>query len=186
MALQDNDNLIVSRESGNYKMPASQLKEYASYRTTIGDEPPIGLLDSGKLWWNSADGRLYVRYDDGDSSQWVEASPPTSIDYSLVWGRTEGALVKAFVNFDATNGLIRRAYNISSVFQSGVGKWGVNFTTPMPSNDYIAITQAGTGNDNFRWAGGPLAIPTTTSFIFGLGNSASLQNLNYVYCAFFY
>jgi hypothetical protein len=29
---------------------------------------------SGDLWWNTTDGNLYIRYDDGVSEQWVTAS----------------------------------------------------------------------------------------------------------------
>ena len=48
----------------------------ASDDTAIGDTPPASPQE-GDLWWNSSDdsGRLYVYYDDGDSQQWVEASP---------------------------------------------------------------------------------------------------------------
>ena len=48
----------------------------ASDDTAIGDTPPASPQE-GDLWWNSNDdsGRLYVYYDDGDSQQWVEASP---------------------------------------------------------------------------------------------------------------
>ena len=43
----------------------------------IGDTAPEGAPD-GSIWWNSADGpsaakRLYVKYFDGNSSQWVAA-----------------------------------------------------------------------------------------------------------------
>ena len=31
--------------------------------------------DSGQLWWNTNDGRLYIYYIDIDSSQWVPATP---------------------------------------------------------------------------------------------------------------
>jgi hypothetical protein len=40
----------------------------------VGDTPPVG-AEPGWLWWNSAEGILYVWYDDGDTQQWVEASP---------------------------------------------------------------------------------------------------------------
>jgi hypothetical protein len=40
----------------------------------IGDTPPAG-AEPGWLWWNSAEGILYVWYDDGDTQQWVEANP---------------------------------------------------------------------------------------------------------------
>jgi hypothetical protein len=44
--------------------------------TSVGETPPSD-PEEGQLWWNSSDdsGRLYVYYDDGDSQQWVEASP---------------------------------------------------------------------------------------------------------------
>jgi hypothetical protein len=34
-----------------------------------------GSPTAGDLWWNSNLGSLYVYYNDGDSSQWVVASP---------------------------------------------------------------------------------------------------------------
>lgn len=39
---------------------------------TIGDTPPPNAA-SGDLWFNSAVGQLYVRYDDGTSAQWIIA-----------------------------------------------------------------------------------------------------------------
>jgi hypothetical protein len=40
----------------------------------IGPNPPEP-ADQGNLWWNDDDGRLYIYYDDGNTSQWVDASP---------------------------------------------------------------------------------------------------------------
>lgn len=42
---------------------------------TISDTAPISPTD-GNLWWKSSTGRLNIYYQDIDSSQWVEASPP--------------------------------------------------------------------------------------------------------------
>ena len=43
---------------------------------TVSDTPP-GTANNGDLWYDSSDddGRLYVYYEDGDSNQWVDASP---------------------------------------------------------------------------------------------------------------
>ena len=41
---------------------------------TISDTPPQP-AENGQLWWNSRDGRLFVYYDDGNTAQWVDASP---------------------------------------------------------------------------------------------------------------
>jgi hypothetical protein len=37
----------------------------------IGDTPPSN-AGAGDLWWNSADGHMYVYYTDANSSQWVD------------------------------------------------------------------------------------------------------------------
>lgn len=41
----------------------------------IQDDAPT-LPQSGDLWWESSTGRLKIYYDDGTSSQWVDATPP--------------------------------------------------------------------------------------------------------------
>ena len=41
---------------------------------SVGETPP-GNPTEGQLWWNSDDGRLFVYYDDGNTAQWVDASP---------------------------------------------------------------------------------------------------------------
>ena len=42
---------------------------------TTDDNPPSAPAD-GDLWWKSDEGRLKVYYEDGDSNQWIDASPP--------------------------------------------------------------------------------------------------------------
>lgn len=42
------------------------------------DTAPASPSD-GTLWWNSTLGKLFIYYDDGTSSQWVEASPGTGL-----------------------------------------------------------------------------------------------------------
>ena len=34
-----------------------------------------GAAEDGELWWNNNDGRLYIYYNDGATTQWVDASP---------------------------------------------------------------------------------------------------------------
>jgi hypothetical protein len=41
---------------------------------TTSDSAPVSPSD-GDLWYDSVGGRLYVYYDDGDTSQWVDAAP---------------------------------------------------------------------------------------------------------------
>ena len=44
--------------------------------TSVTNEPPPPTSGAGQGWYNLADGRFYVDINDGDSSQWVPASPP--------------------------------------------------------------------------------------------------------------
>jgi hypothetical protein len=45
----------------------------------VSDTPPVGAAD-GSLWWESDSGLLYVRYNDGTSTQWVIAAPQPDIN----------------------------------------------------------------------------------------------------------
>jgi hypothetical protein len=64
---------------------------------TIADTPPAGAAVSS-LWWDSTGTGLYIRYNDGNSTQWVSVenqaaigtvkiadNPPTAADNSLWW-----------------------------------------------------------------------------------------------------
>lgn len=46
-----------------------------SASASISDAPPTAV--NGTLWWDSRIGRLFVYYNDGTTSQWVDASPGT-------------------------------------------------------------------------------------------------------------
>ena len=58
---------------------------------TVSDTAP-GSGTAGDLWWNSDSGRLKIYYQDTDSTQWVDASPPRSFSDSQVqsdWAETD-------------------------------------------------------------------------------------------------
>ena len=53
---------------------------------------------------------------------------------------------KAWVNFNGTGTVaIRRAFNVSSITDDGVGRYDVNFTTAMPDTNYCTTGLAGKG-----------------------------------------
>ena len=56
---------------------------------TTSDTAPSS-PDDGDLWWKSDEGRLKVYYDDANSSQWVDASPPLSSSSSITTTTTNG------------------------------------------------------------------------------------------------
>lgn len=43
--------------------------------TISSTPPPVVGLPAGSLYWNTISGRLSILYDDGDSTQWVQATP---------------------------------------------------------------------------------------------------------------
>ena len=57
---------------------------------TISDTIPAGTPSAGDLWWESDSGRLKVYYQDTDSSQWVDASPPLADPNALSQTTTNG------------------------------------------------------------------------------------------------
>ena len=47
----------------------------------VSDTAPASPSE-GDLWWDSTSGTLKIYYDDGDSQQWVDASPTLSSDFT--------------------------------------------------------------------------------------------------------
>lgn len=45
---------------------------------SISETPPVS-VGTGHRWYCTADGKTYIRYADGDSVQWVEESPQSSV-----------------------------------------------------------------------------------------------------------
>jgi hypothetical protein len=77
---------------------------------TVSDTAP-GSGTAGDLWWNSDSGRLKIYYQDTDSTQWVDASPPRSFADSQVqsdWAETDSNNV-AFIENKPT--LFSGSYN---------------------------------------------------------------------------
>jgi len=54
--------------------------------TVTTDDSAPGSPNDGDLWWKSDEGRLKVYYQDADSSQWVDASPPSILDLTAFTG----------------------------------------------------------------------------------------------------
>lgn len=51
---------------------------------------------------------------------------------------------RAWVNFNGTGVVaIRKAYNVASVTDNGVGVYAVNFSTPLPDGDYAVLATTG-------------------------------------------
>ena len=69
-----NGEVLTSDGSGNVVWAAGGS---GGANVTISDTAP-GSASVGDLWWESDTGRLKIRYQDTDSTQWVDANPPLS------------------------------------------------------------------------------------------------------------
>ena len=67
-----NGEVLTSDGSGNVVWAAGGS---GGANVTISDTAP-GSAQAGDLWWESDKGRLKIYYNDTDSTQWVDASPP--------------------------------------------------------------------------------------------------------------
>ena len=72
---------------------------------TISDTPPAA--SPGDLWWESDTGRLKIRYQDTDTTQWVDVSPPLA-DATSIGGSGTVAMLASLIP-DTNN-----AYDIGS------------------------------------------------------------------------
>lgn len=61
--------------NGNDKFSFDRIQAANFSRTTIADIPPANPTP-GDFWWCSADGILYIYYEDFDSGQWVATNAP--------------------------------------------------------------------------------------------------------------
>ena len=62
---------------------------------TISDTAP-GSANAGDLWWESDTGRLKIYYNDTDSTQWVDASPPLA-DATSIGGQGTVAMLASLI-----------------------------------------------------------------------------------------
>lgn len=74
----------------------------------IGNAPPAG-APVGKLWFDTESGRTYIKYNDGDSTQWIEESPQ-GLSPDGLESRIDEALRRSYAE---------AGYNVVGTFQAG-------------------------------------------------------------------
>lgn len=101
----------------------------------IGDTPPAN-PGAGDLWWNSADGRMYVYYTDANSSQWVDLSAGGAGQYLPLTGGTVTGAFGLVGNFTVTG-------NVAVSGETSTGSLKVN-NVPVLAGPAFSATQSST------------------------------------------
>ena len=106
-----------------------------SPKVTTSDTMPVG-ASAGDQWWNTADGGLYVYYNDGTSSQWVSASPPG----------TNGTNSVLSVNSPLTYDSVNKIIGMTGTPVMNGGTVPVGFGGVASATAEVAITEVGLAN----------------------------------------
>lgn len=90
-----------------------------------------GSPSSGQLWWNADLGRMFVYYNDGDSSQWVETNPVPDV-YAITNSAIQSYAVSAnnWANTKLSNTNVTLAGNLTvtgAVIATALEGYGMGF-----------------------------------------------------------
>ena len=77
-SLPNNDGLVTQSDY-NVWVHGALIKVDETSRVDVGDAAP-GDADTNQLWYNPTTGSLYVYYNDGNSTQWVEIGGGSEVD----------------------------------------------------------------------------------------------------------
>ena len=150
---------ILSWNGSDYAWVADQTGGGGSGATVTTDDSAPSSPSDGDLWWKSDEGRLKVYYQDTDSSQWVDASPPANSG-----PRYRGTA--AFTNFGSnpqgtwTGAGITATYGAISN-PTGYGSFQFTFTMAHNYGDtdsYLILAQGHFNNDSTAGRGTPLVV----------------------------
>lgn len=189
-----------SRETIRSEIAA--LKEQIERMFFVDDEVPGDPLVPS-LWWNSSDGDLYVRYNDGSSTQWVSATYSAGArinafsnvfhvdDFGAVGDGVadDRAAIQAALDAceDANGGIVllgARTYRVEALTVTPVGTQSSGCTgIEIPSNTILrghgkSSVLQGT-SATFRGTGGVVNLKgyQTASTAYGAANNVIIENL---------
>jgi hypothetical protein len=104
---------------------------------TISDTPP-GSPTAGAMWWNSVLGTLMVYYNDGNSSQWVPATPTMAGSYlPLTGGTLTGPLTGTTATFSGAAQALKLGVGMAPSLTATSNIWATGDITFNGTNHFI-------------------------------------------------
>ena len=150
----NSDPAIFLKDSNNNIIRISGVGNIADDGLTnvpAGTTPPTNPTpESGNLWYNSDEGRLYIYYVDANTSQWVDASPdswdPTVMPVTTNPAAQTGTLDDRYVmeNGDTMTGALLLDNAASASLPDLSFDGDTNTGIYSPAADTVAITTAAT------------------------------------------
>ena len=102
--------------TGSTWAPAAPTGGGGNTSVTISDTAPGG-ASPGDLWWESDTGRLKIRYQDTDSTQWVDTNPPLADATSIGGQGTVAMLASIIPGTNAAYDLGSAEYKIRDIYE---------------------------------------------------------------------
>jgi hypothetical protein len=132
---------------------------------TVSDSAPSS-PSAGDLWWESDVGRLKIYYDDGNTQQWVDASPSSN----TVGGSNSVIAPTAIGLINSTSGT---GTGLTwGNWDAGNGTLDITFDNAQPDANYAVVTD-GEANDDGRLVS--VQNKTTTGFEISLYDTNGVQ-----------
>ena len=124
LALNTFDGKLYTKKNQN---GTESIIEISGASVSASDNLPAN-PNSGALWYDSVGGRLYVYYNDGSTSQWVDASPPAG---NIIADKIEEGNTRAEVIDTGSDGrFVVTIEGTDSLTCDSLGRLLVNTSTP--------------------------------------------------------
>ncbi len=129
-----------NKANGAYTV-ANAAFDKANAAVTISTTAP-GSPTVGALWWDETNATMYVYYNDGDSSQWVPATPENDADWATVvniYNITNTAFNVANAAFNSANNV---APQVAPAFQTANAAYTLANLSYNATNSVFAVANA--------------------------------------------
>lgn len=166
------NQIFYDASSGNrYRWDAVATSWKSSPNTaitvTISTTPP-GSPTPGSFWWDTISAKLFIYYDDGDSTQWVEASPnASSIDLDLFLSYLEPVYASSNQAFTVANGSYSQSNVVFNQANVTFNQANLTFNRSNVTTNNL-YTTANTANAAFTVANNAITLSIVYSTAFGV------------------